>query len=137
MVARDTAGVLWKYTHSSAEHPSSGPFDARVRAGGGWSTYDTLAGTEDLGRWNGLDLLARTPGGDLYAYRGKPSGSGHVPATRTKIGWGWNIYDLVLRAIRRKSPRAIHTPHHLNGPGHGKRPAHCSGATVRIVTPGS
>ncbi|WP_225804583.1 tachylectin-related carbohydrate-binding protein [Streptomyces sp. NK15101] len=96
MVARDTAGVLWKYTHSSAEHPSSGPFDARVKVGGGWNVYNTLAGTEDLGRWNHLDLLARTPGGDLYAYQGKPSGFGHVPATRTKIGWGWNIYDLVL-----------------------------------------
>ncbi|MFG2839924.1 hypothetical protein ACGFYE_33540 [Streptomyces zaomyceticus] len=96
VVARDAAGVLWKYTHSSAEHPSSGPFDARVKVGGGWNVYNTLAGTEDLGRWNDLDLLARTPGGDLYAYQGKPSGFGHVPTTRAKIGWGWDIYNLVF-----------------------------------------
>ncbi|MFD3729269.1 hypothetical protein [Streptomyces sp. NPDC058671] len=96
LVARDTAGVLWKYTPSSAEHPSSGPFDARVKVGGGWNVYNTLAGTEDLGRLNGLDLLARTPGGDLYAYQRKLSGRGYVPATRTKIGWDWDIYNLVL-----------------------------------------
>ncbi|MER5962587.1 hypothetical protein [Streptomyces sp. NPDC002057] len=96
LVARDAAGVLWKYTHSSHDYPPSGPFDARVKVGGGWNVYNTLAGTEDLGRWNGLNLLARTPGGDLYAYQGKRSGSGHVPTTRSKIGWGWDIYDLVL-----------------------------------------
>ncbi|MFC9395077.1 hypothetical protein ACFTWS_18225 [Streptomyces sp. NPDC057027] len=96
LVARDAAGVLWKYNHATVAPSSSKPFDARAKVGGGWNVYNTLAGTEDLGRWNHLDLLARTANGDLYAYQGKPSGFGWVPGTRTKVGHGWNIYNVVI-----------------------------------------
>ncbi|WP_030685210.1 tachylectin-related carbohydrate-binding protein [Streptomyces globisporus] len=96
LVARDAAGVLWKYNPRTVAPSSSKPFDARSKVGGGWNVYNTLAGTQDLGRWNNLDLLARTATGDLYAYRGKPSGFGWVPTTRTKVGHGWNIYNIVL-----------------------------------------
>ncbi|MFF9848049.1 hypothetical protein [Streptomyces litmocidini] len=96
LVARDAAGVLWKYNSRTVAPSSSKPFDARAKVGGGWNVYNTLAGTGDLGRWNGLDLLARTTGGDLYVYQGKTSGFGYVPTTRTKVGHGWNIYNIVL-----------------------------------------
>ncbi|WP_189801698.1 tachylectin-related carbohydrate-binding protein [Streptomyces tanashiensis] len=96
LVARDKAGVLWKYNDRRVAPSASKPFDARAKVGGGWNVYNTLAGTEDLGRWNGLDLLARTTDGEVYAYRGKPSGFGHVPTTRTKVGWNWDIYNAVI-----------------------------------------
>ncbi|MFF3607405.1 hypothetical protein [Streptomyces sp. NPDC002463] len=96
LVARDAAGVLWKYNRATVAPSSSKPFDARAKVGGGWNAYNTLAGTWDLGRWNHLDLLARTTTGDLYAYQGKPSGFGWVPGTRTKVGHGWNVYNVVI-----------------------------------------
>ncbi|MEU1226319.1 hypothetical protein [Streptomyces sp. NPDC005828] len=96
LVARDATGVLWKYNPRTVAPSPSNPFDARAKVGGGWNAYNTLAGTEDLGRWNHLDLLARTATGDLYAYQGKPSGFGWVPGTRTKVGHGWNIYNVVI-----------------------------------------
>ncbi|MFF7437030.1 hypothetical protein [Streptomyces sp. NPDC008122] len=96
LVARDAAGVLWKYNARTVAWSPSTPFDARAKVGGGWNVYNTLVGTEDLGRWNGLDLLARTTGGELYAYQGKASGFGHVPTTRTRVGWGWGIYNIVI-----------------------------------------
>ncbi|WP_123452515.1 hypothetical protein [Streptomyces sp. PanSC19] len=96
LVARDEAGVLWKYNPRTVAPSPSKPFDARAKVGGGWNVYNALAGTEDLGRWNHLDLLARTTGGDVYAYQGKTSGFGYVPTTRTKVGWNWNIYNTVI-----------------------------------------
>ncbi|MBD0709800.1 hypothetical protein BU197_15825 [Streptomyces sp. CBMA291] len=97
LVARDRDGVLWKYNATTAYPAPYRPFDARWRVGGGWKVYNAVAGTKELGRWSRTDLLARETNGDLWAYDSAPSGFGYATTSiRRRIGWGWNIYDLVI-----------------------------------------
>ncbi|MFE6384619.1 FG-GAP repeat domain-containing protein [Streptomyces roseolus] len=85
LLARDKAGVLWLYKGTGSF--TGARSKARVRVGGGWGTYDRLAG--------GADLLARDRTGVLWLYRG--TGDTTRPYTaRTQIGGGWQSYDQLV-----------------------------------------
>ncbi|MFG2147823.1 FG-GAP repeat domain-containing protein [Streptomyces sp. NPDC048696] len=91
LVGRDRAGVLWYYRGSGN---GDAPFASRVKVGGGWQVYDTLIGGGDLTGDGKPDLLARDRGGVLWLYKG--TGNPADPfATRTRIGGGWNTYNLI------------------------------------------
>ncbi|MFD8207616.1 hypothetical protein ACFV2S_14665 [Streptomyces sp. NPDC059695] len=100
-LSRDKDGVLWKYDRQGCI--PCAPFEPRQRIGGGWNVYTALAGTAELGRDDVPDLVARDAAGKLWLYRGV-----HVPEpgsywgligpgpTRSLIGGGWNVYDLMF-----------------------------------------
>ncbi|MFB7935811.1 FG-GAP repeat domain-containing protein [Streptomyces sp. NPDC056049] len=88
VVARDKAGVLWLY--SGTGHSLAKP----VRIGAGWGEYDRLAAGSDLTGDGRPDLLATDRSGVLWLY--KATGSAAKPfAPRTRIGGGWNEYNLL------------------------------------------
>ncbi|MCD2466715.1 VCBS repeat-containing protein [Streptomyces sp. MBT42] len=90
LVATDTAGVLWLY---KATGDAAKPFEARVRVGGGWNTYDLLTAPGDIGGAKSGDLLARDRDGVLWLYLGKGDGTF---AARSKVGGGWNGFRAVV-----------------------------------------
>ncbi|MET9672398.1 VCBS repeat-containing protein [Streptomyces sp. NPDC006482] len=88
-LARDKSGVLWLY-QGSGEWTRS--LLSRVRIGGGWQTYDRLAGGSDLTGDGRADLVATDKTGAMYLYKG--TGKASAPfATRRKTGAGWGIYN--------------------------------------------
>ncbi|MFE9401903.1 FG-GAP-like repeat-containing protein [Streptomyces sp. NPDC006530] len=71
---------------------------SRIDVGGGWNVYDKLFGAGDVNGDGRPDLLARTPGGDLYLYAG--TGNAKVPFQgRAKVGTGWNMYNASKIAV--------------------------------------
>ncbi|MFE0683142.1 FG-GAP repeat domain-containing protein [Streptomyces sp. NPDC058961] len=65
---------------------------SRIDVGAGWNAYDKLFGAGDINGDGLPDLLARTPGGELYLYAG--TGNAKAPFKgRVKIGTGWNMYS--------------------------------------------
>ncbi|WP_187283447.1 FG-GAP repeat domain-containing protein [Streptomyces sp. t39] len=87
VVARDAAGVLWLH-----QGDGQGGFHARVKVGGGWQTYNRIAGGSDLTGDGRADLVAVDTAGGLYLHAG--TGTAARPyAPRTKIGTGWGIYN--------------------------------------------
>ncbi|WP_432086876.1 FG-GAP repeat domain-containing protein [Streptomyces sp. bgisy095] len=97
LLARTPAGALYLYAGTGRGFDSKGPFKARVAVGGGWQAYDQLVGTNDLDGDAIADLVARTPRGDLYFYKG--TGSATVPfKARVHVGGGWQVYNQVVGA---------------------------------------
>ncbi|MFF8509906.1 FG-GAP-like repeat-containing protein [Streptomyces sp. NPDC015492] len=90
LVATDTAGVLWLY---KATGDAAKPFEARVRVGGGWNTYDLLTAPGDIGGAKSGDLLARDRDGVLWLYLGKGDGTF---AARSKVGGGWSTFRHIV-----------------------------------------
>ncbi|MFC9588383.1 FG-GAP-like repeat-containing protein [Streptomyces sp. NPDC056944] len=90
LVATDTAGVLWLY---KATGDAAKPFEARVRVGGGWNTYDLLTAPGDIGGAKSGDLLARDRDGALWLYLGKGDGTF---AARSKVGGGWSRFRHIV-----------------------------------------
>ncbi|MFI6899327.1 FG-GAP repeat domain-containing protein [Streptomyces sp. NPDC050256] len=89
LIARDHDGVLWLYRGTDS---TTTPFTARTRIGGGWNTYNQLAGGADLTGDGKADLLARNTTGVLWLYRG--TSSLKTPyAARIRVGGGWNAYS--------------------------------------------
>ncbi|MFB7518109.1 FG-GAP repeat domain-containing protein [Streptomyces sp. NPDC056144] len=90
-VARDRSGVLWFYRTSG----DGGLFTGRSRVGGGWNTYNLLAGASDLTGDKKADLLARGTDGVLRLYQG--TGVTATPfKTPLRIGGGWNVYNALV-----------------------------------------
>ncbi|MFJ2632114.1 FG-GAP-like repeat-containing protein [Streptomyces sp. NPDC087422] len=87
-VARDAAGVLWRY-----DGTSRGTFAPRVRIGPGWNIFNKIVGANDLNGDGAADLLARDTAGVLWRYDG--SGRGTF-APRVRIGAGWQIYKDIV-----------------------------------------
>ncbi|MBC2869693.1 VCBS repeat-containing protein [Streptomyces mexicanus] len=88
VVARTPAGDLYFYAGKGS---TTSPLAARVKIGGGWTTYNQIVAAYD---WDGdglSDLFGRTASGDLYLYLANGTG-GFVP--RQKLGTGWNGADL-------------------------------------------
>ncbi|MER5311088.1 VCBS repeat-containing protein [Streptomyces sp. NPDC002773] len=94
MLARTPSGALYLYPgKGSVDY--TGPFRTRVSVGGGWQGYDQLVGTNDLDGDAMADLVAKTPTGDLYFYKGTGSASTPFKA-RVKVGGGWNAYNQIV-----------------------------------------
>ncbi|MCX5384745.1 VCBS repeat-containing protein [Streptomyces sp. NBC_00083] len=91
IVAADKAGVLWLYTGTGNYNA---PFNSRTKIGGGWNAYDRILSVGDLNGDGRTDLVARAKNGDLYRYFGNGHGGDPFDA-RVKIGWGYNIYNLL------------------------------------------
>ncbi|MER5929638.1 VCBS repeat-containing protein [Streptomyces sp. NPDC002054] len=64
--------------------------------GYGWQIYNRVIGAGDLTKDGRPDLLARTPSGDLYLYKGTGNQSGEPFAGRVKVGSGWGAYDQIV-----------------------------------------
>ncbi|MFB6530502.1 FG-GAP repeat domain-containing protein [Streptomyces sp. NPDC056399] len=89
LVARDASGVLWLHRGSGDRHR---PLLDPVRVGGGWNTYDHLAGGSDVTGDGRADLVATDRAGVLWAYPG--TGNATAPfGARKRVGGGWGIYN--------------------------------------------
>ncbi|WP_051716133.1 FG-GAP repeat domain-containing protein [Streptomyces bikiniensis] len=92
LLARDKAGILWLYKGTGK---AAAPYATRVRVGGGWQAYDQLVVAGDLTDDGRADAVARDRAGVLWLYKG--TGAAAVPfATRTRVGGGWNTYNLLF-----------------------------------------
>lgn len=60
--------------------------------GTGWQIYNKLVATDDITGDGKPDIVARTPGGQLYLYEGTGNGSAPLKG-KALIGPGWNQYD--------------------------------------------
>ncbi|WP_030758458.1 hypothetical protein [Streptomyces griseus] len=89
LLARDSAGVLWR--DDLYDWPVDGQAKPakRTRIGTGWNTYKQIeaAGTIDGGATG--DLIAVDTQGVLWTYTGKGDGTF---GTRVRVGGGWNAY---------------------------------------------
>lgn len=88
-LARTPNGDLYLYP-GNGKAGASDPFRSRVLIGGGWNAYAQLVGGGDFDSDGKPDLLATTPDGLLYFYKGTGSGTF---AGRVKTGTGWNTYN--------------------------------------------
>ncbi|CAM5644022.1 FG-GAP repeat domain-containing protein [Streptomyces narbonensis] len=96
LLARTPSGTLYLYAGRGTVY-NGGPFKTRVKVGEGWQAYDQLVGTNDVDGDAIADLVARTPVGDLYFYKG--TGSATVPfKPRVRIGGGWQVYNQIIGA---------------------------------------
>ncbi|WP_234323144.1 FG-GAP repeat domain-containing protein [Streptomyces bikiniensis] len=91
LLARDRSGVLHLYAGNGA----GTAFGGRIKVGPGWGSYDRLVGAGDHTSDGRADIVARTPGGDLYLYAG--TGSATAPfKDRVRIGPGWQTYTRLV-----------------------------------------
>ncbi|MGW5634201.1 trypsin-like serine protease [Streptomyces sp. NPDC003832] len=74
---------------------SSAPFSTRVKVRA-WSSssYNKLAVVGDVSGDGRADLLARTPGGTLYLYKGTGKATSEIFATRVSVGTDFKQYDI-------------------------------------------
>ncbi|MEU7568559.1 VCBS repeat-containing protein [Streptomyces fradiae] len=63
--------------------------------GNGWNIYNKVLSIGDVTGDAKVDVLARTPDGDLFLYRGTGNPGAPLQA-RTKVGSGWHIYDQLV-----------------------------------------
>ncbi|MFD7020627.1 FG-GAP repeat domain-containing protein [Streptomyces sp. NPDC059928] len=93
LMARTPSGDLYLYPGTGSVTGS--PFGDRIKIGSGWGIYDQLVGASDMNADGIADVVARTPGGDLYFYPG--SGNAAAPLKDpVKIGFGWGIYNQII-----------------------------------------
>ncbi|MER7758593.1 VCBS repeat-containing protein [Streptomyces sp. NPDC097619] len=93
VLARKHNGELYLYAGRGTLYGE--PFRAAVKVGAGWQTYDQIVAGGDLNADGTGDLVARTPAGDLYFYKGTRSAAAPF-AKPVKIGTGWGIYNQLL-----------------------------------------
>ncbi|MGZ4637229.1 MAG: FG-GAP-like repeat-containing protein [Oryzihumus sp.] len=62
--------------------------------GAGWTSFNTILSPGDLTNDGHNDLIARTPAGVLYLYRG--NGQGGWIGGGTRIGTGWNMFSQLM-----------------------------------------
>ncbi|MER6918583.1 FG-GAP repeat domain-containing protein [Streptomyces spiralis] len=88
LLARDGSGNLYLLRGKGDGASLASP----LRIGAGWNAYNTLVGAGDFTGDGRADIVARTPSGTLYLYRG--TGNSSAPfAAKTKIGTGWQQYN--------------------------------------------
>ncbi|MEU5088345.1 VCBS repeat-containing protein [Streptomyces sp. NPDC021356] len=91
VLARDTSGNLYLYRGNG----TGGSLASPLKIGGGWNGYDKIVGAGDLNGDGRADIVARTPSGTLYLYRG--TGNSTSPfASKVKIGTGWQQYNKLV-----------------------------------------
>ena len=92
-IARDAAsGDLYLLTGTGALDT---PFQAPVLISSGWNGYDKLVTVGDYNGDGHPDLLARTPSGALFLYKGTGNSGPNTFTSSVKIGTGWNMYNLL------------------------------------------
>ncbi|CAL9441758.1 FG-GAP repeat domain-containing protein [Streptomyces sp. enrichment culture] len=64
-------------------------------SGRGWNIYNKVVSLGDVTGDRLVDVLARTPDGELYLYAGTGSQAAPFKA-RVKVGSGWHIYDQLV-----------------------------------------
>ena len=77
-------------------HPGlgNGKIGTAVKAGTGWNQYNVVRGHGDFNNDGRADLLARTPAGTLYLYKGTGKNTSEIFATRVSLGTTFKQYDL-------------------------------------------
>ncbi|WP_261720653.1 trypsin-like serine protease [Streptomyces sp. FZ201] len=93
LIARNRSnGSLYLYKGTGS---ASTPFGARTKVRT-WSTstYNKLAAIGDVNGDGKADLLARTPGGTLYLYKGTGKATSEIFATRISVGTDFKQYDI-------------------------------------------
>ncbi|CCK27433.1 FG-GAP repeat domain-containing protein [Streptomyces davaonensis JCM 4913] len=85
-------GYLYLYKGTGK---SSAPFSSRVKVRT-WSssTYNKVAVVGDVSGDGKADVLARTPGGTLYLYKGTGKATSEIFATRISVGTDYKQYDI-------------------------------------------
>ncbi|CAL9474098.1 hypothetical protein SUDANB96_02918 [Streptomyces sp. enrichment culture] len=91
ILARDTAGVLWRLTGTGS---ASAPFAARVKLGTGWQQYAKLFSPGDADGDGKADLMTTTSTGALHLHAG--TGTGTLKPRVTKAPTGWSSWTDLL-----------------------------------------
>ncbi|WUD74482.1 VCBS repeat-containing protein [Streptomyces sp. NBC_00510] len=89
LLARDSAGVLWREDTFHVPWSPKLHGTNRVKVGGGWNTYNRIAAVGNIAGGPAGDLVARDKSGALWLFQG--TGKGGFTA-RARIGTGWNAY---------------------------------------------
>ncbi|WP_267241196.1 N-acetylmuramoyl-L-alanine amidase [Streptomyces sp. PR69] len=92
MLARQPDGALWLYQGTG---DAARPFTPMRKIGTGWHIYDAIQGNGDYDRDGEADFVGRDKSGVLWLYRGTGNPSAPYEA-RTRIGSGWNMFDLLI-----------------------------------------
>ncbi|MFB7936015.1 hypothetical protein [Streptomyces sp. NPDC056049] len=89
LLARDSAGVLWR--DDLYDWPVDGQVKPakRTRIGSGWNTYKHIEAVGNIGGGATGDLVALDTAGVLWSYAGKGDGTF---GTRVRVGAGWGGY---------------------------------------------
>ncbi|MFM9593870.1 trypsin-like serine protease [Streptomyces scabiei] len=94
LIARTKTGsniYLFKGTGKSG----TGAFAAKIKVRSDWSSYNTLITPGDVSGDGRADLLARTPAGTLYLYKGTGKATSEIFGTRGSVGTSYAQYDLL------------------------------------------
>ncbi|WP_053850757.1 trypsin-like serine protease [Streptomyces sp. NRRL B-24085] len=83
------------YLYKGTGKSGTGVFAARVKVRN-WSstTYNAFDAVGDITGDGRADLVARTPGGTLYLYKGTGKATSEIFATRSSMGTGFQQYDI-------------------------------------------
>ncbi|MFJ9007022.1 trypsin-like serine protease [Streptomyces canus] len=83
------------YLYKGTGKSGTGVFAARVKVRN-WSstTYNAFDAVGDITGDGRADLVARTPGGTLYLYKGTGKATSEIFATRASLGTGFQQYDI-------------------------------------------
>ncbi|WP_328943231.1 VCBS repeat-containing protein [Streptomyces sp. NBC_00250] len=85
--------LISRYDNRLYVHPGTGsptaPFAARVLIGSGWDGYAHLVAPGDMNGDGRADLVAVTPGGDVYRYTATGLRGAATFTARVKIATGW------------------------------------------------
>jgi hypothetical protein len=84
IIARDSAGVLWRHDTDGKGH-----FLPRTRIGSGWNQYNSIVEVGSLRAWGDTDLVARDARGGLWLY--EDDSNGHLTGPLWE-GGGWQTY---------------------------------------------
>ncbi|MGO4602943.1 FG-GAP-like repeat-containing protein [Terrabacter sp. 2YAF2] len=90
VLARTPSGDLYLYRGNGVGGWSGG----RVRIGTGWNAFNLVLSAGHFSGDGTMDVIARTPGGGLYLYKG--NGIGGWGSGRIQIGAGWQTFAKVI-----------------------------------------
>ncbi|WP_077798837.1 VCBS repeat-containing protein [Streptomyces sp. JHA26] len=91
LLARDTSGTLFLFRGKGHGASLSSP----LRVGGGWNAYNKIVGAGDFTGDGRADIVARTPAGQLYLYRGTGVSTSPL-AGKVYLGSGWQQYNKLI-----------------------------------------
>ncbi|MFF6785479.1 trypsin-like serine protease [Streptomyces sp. NPDC012510] len=94
LIARTKTGSN-VYLYKGAGKSGTGAFATRIKVRSDWSAYNTLLTPGDVSGDGKADLLARTPAGTLYLYKGTGKATSEIFSTRASVGTSYAQYDLL------------------------------------------